>query len=261
MSFRITAFAFLVSIPLLFNGCKSFNLFTVEDDIALGAQVSQQIESDPRQFPILPERGNEEVYRYIRGLTQKILNSGKVKYRNEFAWQVKIIDDDETLNAFCAPGGYIYVYTGLIKYLDSEDDLAGVMGHEIAHAALRHSTRQLTKLYGISALVAIATGKSEPGMLEQIALSLVSLQFSRDHEKEADAHSVIYLCETDLNAAGAAEFFKKINQAGGSRPPAFLSTHPDPGNRVRDIESKKRELNCKGSETNVREYARIKQLL
>jgi predicted Zn-dependent protease len=261
MTSRILAFTFLLSIPLLFNGCKSFNLFTVEDDIALGLQVSQQIASDPQQFPILPERGNEEAYRYIRGLTQKILNSGKVKYRNEFAWEVKIIDDDETLNAFCAPGGYIYVYTGLIKYLDSEDDLAGVMGHEIAHAALRHSTRQLTKIYGISALVSIATGKSEPGMLEQLALSLVSLQFSRDHEKEADANSVVYLCETDLNAAGAAEFFKKINQAGGARPPAFLSTHPDPGNRVKNIENKKNELNCQGRATNVREYARIKNLL
>ncbi|MEM8908684.1 MAG: peptidase M48, partial [Bacteroidota bacterium] len=98
------------------SGCKSgglggINFFSVEDDIALGKQVSQQIESDPKQFPILPERGNEEVYRYIRGITNKILNTGKVQHRDKFAWQVKIIDDPNTLNAFATPGGYIYVYT------------------------------------------------------------------------------------------------------------------------------------------------------
>ena len=63
---------------------------------------------------------------------------------SDFDWELKIIHDDETLNAFCAPGGYIYVYTGLIKFLAHEDNLAGVIGHEIAHADLRHSTQQLT---------------------------------------------------------------------------------------------------------------------
>jgi len=72
------------------------------------------------------------------------------KHKDDFAWQVKIIDDPETLNAFATPGGYIYVYTGLIKFLDTEDQLAGVMGHEIAHADLRHSTRQMTSSYGVS---------------------------------------------------------------------------------------------------------------
>ena len=75
----------------------------------------------------------------------------------------RLIDDDKTLNAFCTPGGFIYVYTGLIKFLDSEDQLAGVMGHEIAHAALRHSTRQMTKVYGVQTLLQVATGRADPG--------------------------------------------------------------------------------------------------
>ncbi len=247
------------------SGCKSgggaggINLFTVEQDIELGKQVSQQIESDPKQFPILAERGNEEIYRYIRGLTRNILNSGKVKHRDKFVWQVKIIDDDKTLNAFCTPGGYIYVYTGLIKFLDSEDELAGVMGHEIAHAALRHSTRQMTKMYGLSALISIATGKADPGMIEQIALGLVNLKFGRGHEKESDAHSVIYLCNGGLNPAGAAGFFKKMEGKGGT--PEFLSTHPNPGNRVEDIEAKASELGCPKGKTNKEKYARIKKLI
>ncbi len=236
-----------------------FNLFTPEQDLELGRQVKQEIESNPQEYPILPEQGNEEVYRYIRGITNKILNSGKVNYRNEFAWEVKIIRDDETLNAFCTPGGFIYVYTGLIKFLDSEDELAGVMGHEIAHAALRHSTRQMTKLYGVAALTSVITGNEDPGLIEQIVQGLISLRFSRTHETESDEHSVIYLCETDYNADGAAGFFRKIDTGG--RTPEFLSTHPDPGNRVQKINAKANSLNCGTGRDYRSEYQQMKAKL
>ncbi len=257
-------FSLLVTMMSI-TGCDTLkntggiNLFTADQDVELGKEVSKQIESDPKQFPILKEQGNEEVYRYIRKITNKILNSGQVKYRDKFVWSVKIIDDDETLNAFCTPGGYIYVYTGLIKYLDSEDQLAGVMAHEIAHADLRHSTRQMTKTYGISALISIVTGKSDPGMIEQIALGLVSLKFSRSHETESDLNSVKYLCGTDYRADGAAGFFKKIES--NKTPPEFLSTHPSPGNRVQNIKKKAQEMGCKGRNTYKTEYARIKAKL
>lgn len=260
-------FAYLLTlIAFTFWNCNAvskLNFFSVADDIQLGQQVSQEIESNSAQYPILPERGNEQAYRYVRGLKDKIMKTGKVKYQNEFAWQVKIIKDDKTLNAFCTPGGYIYVYTGLIKYLDSEDQLAGVMGHEIAHAALRHSTRQMTKLYGAQVLLSIATGKADPGMISQLALSLASLKFSRTHETEADNSSVAYLCPTSYNAAGAAGFFEKLQSGndGGARQPQFLSTHPDPGNRVTNINAQAREMNCNGRSTNTSEYNRIKQLL
>jgi predicted Zn-dependent protease len=255
----------LMASVISISGCDvakkggGINLFTPDQDIELGKEVSKQIESDPQQFPILPEQGNEEAYRYIRKMTDKILNSGAVKYKDKFVWQVKIIKDDETLNAFCTPGGYIYVYTGLIKYLDSEDQLAGVMAHEIAHADLRHSTRQMTKTYGLSALVSIATGKSEPGLVEQIALGLVSLKFSRSHETESDNNSVKYLCGTDYRADGAAGFFKKIES--DKTPPQFLSTHPSPANRVENIETRAKEMDCKGRNTYQSEYARMKQKL
>lgn len=257
--------ALFLAMVLLLSSCGSgrsgggINLFSPEQDKELGQQVSREIAGKPGEFPILPERGNEEVYRYIRGITQQLLNTGKVAYDNEFVWQVELIDDPETLNAFCTPGGYIYVYTGLIKFLDTEDELAGVMGHEMAHAALRHSTRQMTQVYGISALASLVTGRTDPGLLEQVAMGLVSLKFSRNHELEADEHSVIYLCETGYNASGAAGFFKKME--GQPTPPEFLSTHPNPGNRVEKIEGKARELGCTGNDRNEREYARIKALL
>lgn len=238
-----------------------FNLFTVQQDLELGLQVKKEIESKPSEYPILAESSNPQAYQYIRKITDKILNTGKVAYRKEFAWEVKIIDDDKTLNAFCTPGGYIYVYTGLIKYLDSEEQLAGVMGHEIAHAAQRHSTRQLTKLYGLQTLTSVLTGQSDPGVISQIALSLISLKFSRNHEEEADAYSVVYLCPTTYEADGAADFFKKIQASGGARQPQFISTHPDPGNRVANITKQAQERGCPGKGTYQTEYQRFKNSL
>ena len=263
MSLKNLLFILGIFAMLTISSCKGglggMNFFTLEDDIRLGKEVSQQIESDPKQFPILRERGNEEVYRYVRGITNSILNSGKVKNKNNFAWQVKIIDDPKTLNAFATPGGYIYVYTGLIKFLDTEDQLAGVMGHEIAHADLRHSTRQMSRVYGIQTLLAIATKSAEPGILEQVATGLLSLKFSRGHESESDQYSVVYLCGTKYNSAGAAGFFKKLE--GSSAPPEFLSTHPNSANRVKNIEKQATELGCSTARVNSDEYNRIKRLL
>lgn len=238
-----------------------FNLFTVQQDIELGKQVQQEIASKPNEYPVLPVASNREAYAYIQKITDRILNTGQMPYRNEFAWDVKIIDDDNTLNAFCTPGGYIYVYTGLIKFLDSEEALAGVMGHEIAHAAQRHSTRQMTKIYGLQTVVSVATGQAEPGMLSQIALGIINLRFSRTHEKEADTYSVNYLCPTTYEADGAADFFKKIQSQGGARQPEFLSTHPDPGNRVANITKTAQAKGCRGTQTYQSEYTKFKNSL
>jgi beta-barrel assembly-enhancing protease len=264
MAFKKIVLPVFLLFSLNFLSCGTFknglNLFTIDDDIALGKQVSEQIASDPKQFPILPEKGNEAIYRYVRNITTKLLHTGKVAYSKEFAWEVKVIDAPKTLNAFAVPGGHLYVYTGLIKFLDSEDQLAGVMGHEIAHAALRHSTHQMTNLYGLDALRQVITGKTDAGTMEQIALGLASLKFSRKHESQSDEYSVIYLCGTNYNAAGAAGFFKKIESKDGA-PPEFMSTHPDPGNRIKNIEKKAQELGCSGTATNKSQYENIKSLL
>lgn len=257
-----TGWLLLLFVTFTYSSCGSgqgLNVFSPEQDIELGKEVKNQILSNPKQYPILPERGNEQAYSYVRGLTAKILNSGQVAYRNEFAWEVYIVKDDEVLNAFATPGGYIFVYTGLIKFLDSEDQLAGVLGHEIAHSALRHSTQQMTKLYGLSALVSIVTGNADPGLLEQIALSLLSLKFSRGAETEADMHSVEYLCPTEYKADGAAGFFIKTQDQ--PTPPEFLSTHPNPSNRVSNIQKKAQQLNCRGQADDRSAYSRLKRSL
>jgi beta-barrel assembly-enhancing protease len=131
-----------------------------------------------------------------------------------------------------------------VAFLDHEDQLAGVLGHEMAHAARRHSTQQLTKLYGIETLLSLVLG-DDPGVAAEIAEGLVALQFSRDNETEADEYSVKYLCETTYAGDGTAGFFEKLIELDkdGSTP-AFLSTHPSPDTRVEDIDALVASLAC-----------------
>lgn len=235
-----------------------FNLFSVQKDKELGVQVAAQIESDPSQFPILDSASNVEAYRYIYNVRNKILNTGLVEHKDDFVWRVRIINDDETLNAFCTPGGYIYFYTGLIKYLDNESELAGVMGHEMAHADLRHSTRQMTKQFGVQLLLSAVLG--DQSALTQITGGLISLTFSRSHETEADQMAVHYMCPTDWPADGGAGFFEKIRDSGAQSPPEFLSTHPSPDNRVEKYHKWAEEQGCTGSKTYDAEYESFKSL-
>ncbi|MGZ5302792.1 MAG: M48 family metalloprotease [Bacteroidia bacterium] len=240
---------------------NDLNIFSIEDDKALGEQLAAEIASDPTNYPILSRSQYPQAYQHLERIINPIMNSGKLNYKDEFLWEFSIIHDDSVLNAFAGPGGKVYVYTGLIKYLDSEDHLAGVMGHEIAHADRRHVTDQMTKQYGISFLLEIALGKN-PGALGEIAAGLAFLKFSRNAEREADDFSVVYLCPTEYKADGAAGFFEKLisqGQSGGG--PEFLSTHPDPGNRVQDIRTKAAESNCPGTNNNITQYQAFKNSL
>lgn len=221
----------------------NLNLFSLQRDIDLGAQVAAEIAKDPTTYPILDESTYSTAYAHIHRITTKILNSGNVKHKADFVWQVKIIKDDSTLNAFCTPGGYIYVYTGIIKYLDSEDDLAGVLGHEIAHADNRHTTETMTREYGINTLLQVVLG-NDPNTLVVLVKNLTDLKYSRCHEAEADDYSVRYLSGTNYRCNGAASFFQKIVANGGSSTPEFLSTHPDPGNRVENINKQATSNGC-----------------
>lgn len=239
------------------DAVSNINVFPYTEDIKLGLQVKEEIASDPEKYPILSKSKNKKIYKYVEGLKKTILNNGNLRYKDQFTWEVTIIDDDETLNAFATPGGYIYIYTGLIKFLDSEDQLIGVLGHEMAHADRRHSTRQLTKSVGITMLLDAVLGEKDA--VEEILGGIMNLKFSRSHESEADEYSVKYLCKSSYNSDGAAGFFVKLqNQI---TPPEFLSTHPSPKNRIEDMKKLEQELNCTGSMTNKRRYEEMKSLL
>jgi predicted Zn-dependent protease len=243
---------------------NNFVLFSIEDDIELGKQVSEEIANDP-SFKILPPASYPQVYTYLYSMRDAILNSGEVAYKDEFTWELRVIHDDAVQNAFATPGGYIYVYTGLIKYLDNADDLAGVLGHEIAHADLRHSVRNLQKMYGVELLLTVALG-NDASTLEQIAGqvagTLAGLSFSREYETEADSHSVDYLSKTNYACNGAALFFVKMTAAGNDgQPPEFLSTHPNPTNRVENINEKAAKIKCDTSLSGDTGYQELKNAL
>ena len=232
-------------------GCKKdksgsttgVNIYSVEDDKKLGAQVAAEVEADPNTIVLSPQ-DYPIAYQNLNRIVNNILNSGAVTYKDEFDWRVRIIKDDNTLNAFAAPGGYIYVYTGIIKFLQSEDAFAVVMGHEMAHADRRHVTQQLTKQYGLQLLLDIALGSNQNAVTD-IAAQLATLSFSRSAEKDADETSVAYLCGTDYKANGAAIFFETLlamGQAGGT--PVFLSTHPSEASRVEDINAEAMTRGC-----------------
>jgi predicted Zn-dependent protease len=259
------AFFFTLSFLLSLTACdrnNNFTLFSIENDLSLGQEVSAQIENDP-QFDILSRAEAPAAYAYLDSVVSSILNTGEVAYRDDFVWEVKIIEDDNTLNAFATPGGYIYVYTGLIKFLDNADAFAGVVGHEIAHADLRHTSRILQRQYGVSLLLQIISGESESELANiaaQIAGNAAGLSFSREFETESDEKSVVYLGATGFACDGAKLFFQKLESQGqGSTVPEFLSTHPSPENRIENIEAKAAEENCDTEPSSLTPYQQFQQ--
>jgi predicted Zn-dependent protease len=224
-------------------------VFEPEQDVELGRRTVESIEADD-DHPILPKEQYPETYAYVQQIVDRILESPEIQYRDLFAYdEVKLIDAD-VLNAFCTPGGFIYVYTGLIRYLDSEDHLAGVLGHEIAHAEQRHSSTRLQRQFGADRLAEFIV-LSGPISVEnvlgvKIAKELLTLRYSREQEAVADALSVAYLATSDYACDGAAGFFEKVLREGDDvRVPVFMSDHPGSDSRVRDIRKAAAERGCR----------------
>jgi predicted Zn-dependent protease len=227
-----TTFIFVLLFTLFSTSCdKKLNIFSVEDDIQFGAQFDQEIMSNPN-FVILSETQYPEAYATINQFKNTLLATGKVDYASRFDWKIRIIKDD-VINAFAVPGGYLYFYTGLIKALDNEAEFVGVLAHEMAHVARRHSTAQLTKHYGIDLMLSMLLGKSSNQWVTiaaQLASGLTELKFSRNDEFEADKYAVIYTYPTKWDARGVADFFEKLESH--SLTPVFLSTHPADKDRI-----------------------------
>jgi predicted Zn-dependent protease len=218
------------------------NIFSPQDDVQLGLQLHQEITSNPKEYPIY---SNAEVKNYVQDIVNQIILSPKIKYKNTFKYEVTIIANNEIVNAFATPGGYIYVYTGLLKFLDNEATLAGVLAHEIAHCERRHATQRMTKAYGVGILLDIVLGKN-PSKTQEIAANLlVGLAFlknSRDDEYEADEWSYEYLKSTKWYPGALIFFFDKVKQnEGSSFLDVLLSTHPLSQDRIDRLNNKIKE--------------------
>jgi predicted Zn-dependent protease len=261
----IVSFAGFCLLAFL-SGCggnpddNSLNVFSVSQDKEFGKQLRDEILANTFEYPVWERDLHPEAYGLLDSIKTEILNSGNVYYKDEFDWELYIIHDDAVPNAFCAPGGYIFVFTGLMKYVHSVDELAGVLAHEIAHADRRHSTDQLTKNYGISILIQAIFGDNGR-FVGDLTASLLALNYSRKDEKEADAYGVGYLCSTGFAADASKNFFKRLSADGSTYSmPTFLSTHPDDGTRVKLIEEKRDELKCRAVEETKSIDSRLQQL-
>ncbi|MDB5036357.1 MAG: peptidase family [Chlorobi bacterium] len=215
------------------------NLFSIDDDSRFGAQMDNEIRTTPSQYPIL---NNEGVRGYVQRVVDRIKMSPKIKYRDKFPYKVTVINDDRTINAFATPGGYVYVYTGLLKFIDNESTLAGVLAHEIGHAEERHGTKHMTTALGADIAMQVALGNN-PSQLAQIAgnaaVLLGTLKNSRDDELEADTDSFLYLQSTPYWPGSIKYFFEKMLQQQGrssSSPLAeWTSTHPTDQKRTDNV--------------------------
>lgn len=264
-------FGAALTISALILSCEESNIFSDKDDVELGKEIDKEIKQDPKNFPMLT--GYPDIKDYVSGIGKYILNtSPKIKKKNIYPYNFQVINDT-IVNAFATPGGFVYVYTGLMRFVDNEATLAGVLGHEIAHAERRHVTQRLTAYYGVSVLLSFILG-GNPSFLAELAANLfVGLAFlknSRDDEEEADYYSIQYLSSTKYYPGAITFFFDKIKEEQrkkGYTPSdldILLSTHPMPADRIKFVNQELAKLKPKPDPTKglyTDEYQRIKQKL
>ncbi len=173
-----------------------------------------------------------------------------------FDWQFNTVEDP-TINAWCMPGGRIVFYTGILDISSSDDEIAVIMGHEIAHAVAGHGNERMTQAtfaQGITSVAGfLAMTDTAPGLGKAILLQSVGigsqlgmLKFGRTHESESDEMGLIFMNKAGYDPYSAVTFWTKMSEQGGQKPPEILSTHPSDGRRIEDIQQKLIEMETTG---------------
>lgn len=220
-------------LGLTATGCGGA-LISNQQELQIGAGVDEQIETEYRIVS-----ASDPVAKWARDFVSPFANASK-KFRDpsEFnGYKVEVIADDELVNAFAAPGGFVYISTGLIKQARTCAEIAGVMGHELAHVTERHSARQLEKAFAaqLASDFFLDDGLTKTAA-ETIFGFLQATKFSRDHEREADQVGLQISRDAGYDPDGLARFFEKLLALQkGSQPPEFLSSHPATDSRIRDV--------------------------
>jgi predicted Zn-dependent protease len=145
---------------------------------------------------------------------------------NPYKFEVTVVKSD-VVNAFALPGGYIVVFTGLMKKADSGEEVAGVMGHELNHVLQRHGLERIVKQLGLVAVVSIVLGDHQglAGMMKQLGVELMTLKFGREQETEADLTGLQLLYRAKIDPSGMIRFFEELSEKDKGRT-EWLSTHP-----------------------------------
>ncbi len=232
-----------------FTGRKQLIETSIDQEVALGIASFEQIVADSKlvRDPRIVQPIEDIARRLIAvgPRVEEALSASKgVASRTEwdkFEWAVAVIESEQ-VNAFCLPGGKMAVYTGILPVAKNADALAAVMGHEIAHALLRHGSERMAqqKLMQIGTLAAgMSTSDLDIRQQQMVMAALgagarygITLPFSRDHESEADYVGLLLAAAACYDPEESIGLWERMGALGGQRPPEFMSTHPSSGSRI-----------------------------
>lgn len=230
-----------------YTGRSQLLMTSVSEEMQLGAQAYSQVKNDPKLRQSQDPREIEPVKRIAARIIEAAKRSKYAEMAQQFQWEVTVIKDDKTANAFALPGGKMAVYTGIFPMAKTEAGLAAVMGHEVVHALARHgaermSQGQLTNV-GLQVVGTAAGATGGGGMLGQAAMAAlgvgaqvgVLLPFSRKHESEADYIGILLAADAGYDPREAVALWERMGQMSGGAPSEFLSTHPSHGTRITQL--------------------------
>jgi predicted Zn-dependent protease len=262
-----TSWKMIVSaaLAIVIVGCATsginkgdINLISSAEEVSMGQEFAAEIE---QQFAVYGDPG---VTAYVQSVGDRI---AKVCHRQDIHYHFAVIEKDE-MNAFALPGGYIYIYTGLMKTLDNEAQLAAVLAHEVGHVTARHATERLTAMYGAQIAMALLLGNNPQEykiLIANIFTTTGFLAYSRANEFEADRLGTSYTSLAGYDPEGMAELLGKFVDAEEREPSKleeWLSTHPPSRDRIQKVEILAASLPMAGvGERNASIYAEIKASL
>ena len=227
------------------TGRQQVNFFSEAEEIEMGRQADEEIVAEVGLYD------DPELQAYVEELGQELAAESE---RPNLPWSFKVLDDP-AINAFALPGGYVYVTRGIISHLESEAELATVIGHEIGHVTARHGVNQMSKQMLAVAGLGVATILSETANdwaeVAALGLGLAFLKYSRDDERQADELGLRYSERTGFDLRESPRVFDLLDRAsrveGVGRLPNWLSTHPDPGARRVRVQEKVAALEASGT--------------
>jgi predicted Zn-dependent protease len=227
-----------------YTGRSQLLMTSVSEEVQLGAQAYSQVKGDPKVRQSQDPREIEPVKRVTVRIIEAAKRSKYAEMAQQFQWEVIVIKDDKTMNAFALPGGKIAVYTGIFPVARTEAGLAAVLGHEVVHALARHGAERMSQgqLANAALQVAeVAAGGSGGGMVSQAAMAAlgagvqvgVLLPFSRKHESEADYIGILLAADAGYDPRESVSLWERMGQLSrGGGPSEFLSTHPSHETRI-----------------------------
>lgn len=214
------------------TGGRQFTLVTEGQEVQMGRDADPSIVASMGLYP------DETLQNYVRSLGLDLASRSE---RPNLPWTFRVLDDP-LINAFALPGGYIYVTRGIMAYMDSEAELAGVLGHEIGHVTARHSVDQISRAQvaqlGLGLGMVLAPELQQFEGLASASVGLLFLKFGRDDERQADELGVRYMARAGYDPAqlsGVMGMLGRVTSGEGGEVPEWLSTHPNPENREEAI--------------------------